>query len=115
MVHPSEYLSYVFKQFVIIFVDRLRGYRYTNGTLETQDQYLKRMSGIMRLYSSILITKPRRGQTVPHPHGISNGWLWLSNILNLGMHKLFPFVYGMKKKKQTKCFDQILCPTFVPL
>lgn len=71
---------------------RSRGYRYVNGILENQDQFLKRMSGIMRLYSSILITKSRRGQTDPHPHGISHGWLWLTNVLNLGTYACFAII-----------------------
>lgn len=67
-----------------LLFSRLLGYRYIEGVLEKQDQYLKRMSGLIRLYSSILITNRRRGQTAPHPYGIENGWVWLTNILNLG-------------------------------
>lgn len=70
--------------------DRLRyycrslGYRYTNGAIEKQDQYLKRMTGVTRLYSAILITPLRQhASSVAHPHGIENGWIWMSNFLNL--------------------------------
>lgn len=39
---------------------------------------------MQRLYSAILITHPRGAQqNQPHPHGIENGWIWLSNFLNL--------------------------------
>lgn len=70
---------------VFVYVcGRLLGYRYLDGALEKQDQYLKRMSGLIRLYSAILVAKKRRNQSAPHPHGIHNGWIWLSNFLNLG-------------------------------
>lgn len=41
------------------------------------------MTGYVRLYASVLITKLRRGQGDNHPHGIDNGWIWLTNMLNL--------------------------------
>ncbi|XP_067010642.2 mRNA export factor GLE1 [Anabrus simplex] len=59
------------------------GYLYSeNGEVEKQDKFLKRMSGIMRLYAAILITPPRRGQTKPHPHGLKQGWRWIACMLN---------------------------------
>lgn len=52
--------------------------------MEDQDQYLKRIAGLQRLYSAILITKSKRNQAhQPHPHGLENGWIWLSNFLML--------------------------------
>lgn len=36
----------------------------------------------MRLYSAILIVKPKKGQTTM-PHNIRNGWRWFSSILKL--------------------------------
>lgn len=36
----------------------------------------------MRLYSAILIVKPKRGQNTT-PHNIKHGWRWLSSILKL--------------------------------
>lgn len=52
--------------------------------MEEQEQYLKRISGLQRLYSAVLITKLRRSQQhLEHPHGIENGWIWLSNFLML--------------------------------
>lgn len=60
------------------------GYRFTDDKIEPQDQYLKRLSGLQRLYSAILITKQQRSQqNQPHPHGLENGWIWMSNFLNL--------------------------------
>lgn len=60
------------------------GYRYNeNGEVEKQDKFLKRMSGLMRLYAAILITNPRRHQKKPHPHGLGQGWRWLACLLNM--------------------------------
>ncbi|XP_035791712.1 nucleoporin Gle1-like [Anopheles albimanus] len=58
------------------------GYRFVDGVLEKQDQYLKRMSGLARLYSAVIATVPRRDDPTPHPHGLEYGWRWLTNILN---------------------------------
>lgn len=59
-----------------------QGYKYTDGVPEKQDKFLKRMTGIMRLYSAIFITKPKRGQN-KNPHGLNEAWRWISSILNL--------------------------------
>lgn len=60
------------------------GYRYVNGKIENQDQFLKRMAGVMRLYSAIIISKPKKShQNGTHPHGLSQGWGWLAATLNL--------------------------------
>ncbi|XP_058832669.1 mRNA export factor Gle1 [Topomyia yanbarensis] len=60
------------------------GYRYSaDGALEKQDQYLKRMTGLARLYSAVVVSSPRRGEATPHPHSLDCGWRWLCNILNL--------------------------------
>lgn len=61
------------------------GYRYLeDGTVEKQDKFLKRMSGIMRLYAAILVTRQmRQYQNKPHPHGVANGWSWMAATLNL--------------------------------
>lgn len=59
---------------------RSRGYKFEGGVCEKQDKFLKRMSGIMRLYSSILVSSPPRGN---HPHGIEYAWTWLSRVMNI--------------------------------
>lgn len=59
-----------------------QGYKYIDGVPEKQDKFLKRMTGIMRLYSAIFITKPKRGQN-KNPHGINEAWRWIASILNL--------------------------------
>ena len=53
-----------------------------DGVLEEQDMYLKRVLGIARLYFTLLITKSRNVMQIKHPHGIENGWIWLTNFLN---------------------------------
>ncbi|XP_045171879.2 mRNA export factor GLE1-like [Mercenaria mercenaria] len=57
-----------------------RGYRYDDGVVEKHDKFLKRMSGIMRLYFSIIVSAPPRGN---HPHGIEYAWTWLTRVLNI--------------------------------
>ncbi|XP_021942051.1 nucleoporin GLE1-like, partial [Zootermopsis nevadensis] len=64
---------------------RLLGYHYNeNGEVEKQDKFLKRMSGIMRLYTAVLVTRPcRYQQNKSHPHGLKHAWHWISCILNM--------------------------------
>lgn len=40
--------------------------------------------GIIRLYAAVLVSNVRREQTGVNPHGLDNGWIWLTNILKLG-------------------------------
>ncbi|KAJ8968266.1 hypothetical protein NQ317_008896 [Molorchus minor] len=56
-----------------------QGYQYKDGQVEKQDKFLKRMTGIMRLYAAILVTKPKKGQQ-NIPHGIQYGWRWLTSL-----------------------------------
>ncbi|XP_048264467.1 mRNA export factor Gle1 isoform X2 [Bombus terrestris] len=54
---------------------KLMGYKYAeDGTIEKHDKFLKRMSGLMRLYASITITTQRKGITKTNPHGLQNAW-----------------------------------------
>lgn len=63
---------------------RSLGYKVEDdGTIEPQDKYLKRMSGVMRLYAAILVTAPPQGPNHPHPHGIEHAWIWLTRTMNL--------------------------------
>ncbi|XP_076244477.1 gle1 RNA export mediator [Calliopsis andreniformis] len=63
---------------------RSMGYKYAeDGTVEKHDKYLKRMSGLMRLYASITITSQRRGIVKSNPHGLQYAWRWLAAILNI--------------------------------
>lgn len=46
------------------FFSRSLGYNYgSDGTIEKQDKYLKRMSGFMRLYAAIMVTQTVKGST----------------------------------------------------
>lgn len=71
-------------QFDIFFLSRSLGYKVDeNGTIEQQDKFLKRMSGIMRLYAAIIITQPPPSIHKPHPHGLEHAWIWLCRVLNI--------------------------------
>ncbi|VEN34108.1 unnamed protein product [Callosobruchus maculatus] len=59
-----------------------QGYQYVDGQIEKQDKFLRRMTGIMRLYASILISKPKRGQA-KSPYTLKEGWRWIASLLNL--------------------------------
>nr|XP_018896680.1 PREDICTED: nucleoporin GLE1 [Bemisia tabaci] len=62
---------------------KLLGYEYSeDDEVEKQDKYLKRLSGVVRLYAAITITKTKAGVD-NHPHGLSNAWRWFAAILNL--------------------------------
>lgn len=70
---------------------RSLGYKYTeDGVAEQQDKYLTRMSGLVRLYASIVVTAQRRIANKPHPHGIKNAWRWLAVTLNTGRSNFSP-------------------------
>lgn len=60
------------------------GYLIINGVVEDQNRYLKRMSGVMRLYAAITTTRQRRGVNKPHPHGLQMAWRWLAAVMNIG-------------------------------
>lgn len=64
------------------------GCKYSeDGTVEKQDKFLKRMSGLMRLYASITVTRQRNGVTKVHPHGLQYAWRWLAAVLNIGKYE----------------------------
>ncbi|GAB1604587.1 nucleoporin GLE1-like [Argonauta hians] len=62
---------------------KLLGYKYESGKIEEQEKFLKRMTGIMRLYAAIIISPVPPGTSTPHPHGIKNSWIWITRILNM--------------------------------
>ena len=55
--------------------------------VETEDMFLHRMRGIVRLYAAI-ISSPQLPveHTLPHPHGLEHGWAWLTRVLNMQPH-----------------------------
>uniref|UniRef100_UPI00358DDB86 mRNA export factor GLE1 isoform X2 n=1 Tax=Myxine glutinosa TaxID=7769 RepID=UPI00358DDB86 len=62
---------------------RILGYKYSDDVLEKQDNFLKRMSGMMRLYAAILVARPPTHLHKTSQHGFCFGWRWLSQTLNL--------------------------------
>ncbi|XP_034941554.1 nucleoporin Gle1 [Chelonus insularis] len=58
------------------------GYKYIDGNVEKHDKFLNRMSGIMRLYASIIVARLRKNGPQKHPHGLNNAWRWLAATLN---------------------------------
>lgn len=59
------------------------GYQCSEGEIEEQDKFLKRMTGIVRLYAAIISSLPPQGQSRQHPFGLEKGWTWLARMLNL--------------------------------
>jgi len=63
------------------------GYKYEQETIEKQDKYLKRMSGVARLYAALSVSHiPKASTATTHPHPLSRVWAWLSSICNLTPH-----------------------------
>lgn len=63
---------------------RMLGYQVTDSKVEQQDNFLKRMSGMIRLYAAIIQLRwPYGNRQVAHPHGLNHGWRWLAQILNM--------------------------------
>ncbi|XP_028919747.1 nucleoporin GLE1 isoform X1 [Ornithorhynchus anatinus] len=63
---------------------RLLGYQVKDSKVEQQDNFLKRMSGMIRLYAAIIqLHWPYGNRQGSHPHGLNHGWRWLAQILNM--------------------------------
>ncbi|XP_048200153.1 mRNA export factor GLE1 [Perognathus longimembris pacificus] len=63
---------------------RMLGYQVKDSKMEQQDNFLKRMSGMIRLYAAIIQLRwPYGNQQATHPHGLNHGWRWLAQILNM--------------------------------
>ena len=91
------FLAYVFKEcpyLVPYFVPQKKGqtpeeylkvlgYRMVDGQIEQQEQYLKRQSGVARLYAAVMITNGRQQDGTTHPYSIEHAWLWLTNFIAL--------------------------------
>ncbi|XP_043472198.1 nucleoporin GLE1 [Leptopilina heterotoma] len=71
------------------------GYKYSDdGTVEDHLKFLKRITGLMRLYSSIIVTRQRQGVTQHHPHGLQFAWRWLAAMLNNEPQTQFSDIYA---------------------
>ncbi|XP_069039420.1 mRNA export factor GLE1 isoform X2 [Lepisosteus oculatus] len=63
---------------------RILGYRVEDSGVEAQDSFLKRMSGMIRLYAAIIQLRwPYGNKQAPDPHGLNHGWRWLAQMLNM--------------------------------
>nr|KAF6484655.1 GLE1 RNA export mediator [Rousettus aegyptiacus] len=63
---------------------RMLGYQVKDSKVEQQDNFLKRMSGMIRLYAAIIQLRwPYGSRQESHPHGLNHGWRWLAQILNM--------------------------------
>ena len=67
---------------------RLQGYKQSSdGQIESEDMFLHRMRGIVRLYAAIVTSPlPPMDQAHSHPHGLEHGWKWLARVLNMEPH-----------------------------
>lgn len=92
---------------------RSLGYKVEDGEVEAQDKFLRRMSGLMRLYAAIIISPHPRGPTAPHPWGIDRAWIWLARIINQEPHPdiTATLIYDLLKVRSRKQQQQfaILC------
>ncbi|KAM6431214.1 mRNA export factor GLE1 isoform 2-T2 [Liasis olivaceus] len=63
---------------------RTLGYQVKDEKVEPQDNFLKRMSGMIRLYAAIVqLQWPYRDKQGTHPHGLNHAWRWLAQMLNM--------------------------------
>lgn len=67
------------------------GYKVTSdGEVEQQDKFLRRVSGFTRLYAALIISNPPpsgsgglQSSSTSHPHGIEHAWSWLGHMVNV--------------------------------
>ncbi|NWR55212.1 GLE1 protein, partial [Bucorvus abyssinicus] len=63
---------------------RMLGYQVDDSQLESEENFLKRMSGLIRLYAAVIQQRwPYGNKQGTHPHGLNYGWRWLAQILNI--------------------------------
>ncbi|KAM7415587.1 hypothetical protein PAMA_017892 [Pampus argenteus] len=63
---------------------RILGYRVDDAGVEGQDSFLKRMSGMIRLYAAVIQLRwPYGSNQGSVPHGLNHGWRWLAQMLNM--------------------------------
>ncbi|XP_049435355.1 mRNA export factor GLE1 [Epinephelus fuscoguttatus] len=63
---------------------RILGYRVDDAGVEGQDSFLKRMSGMIRLYAAVIQLRwPYGSKHGSAPHGLNQGWRWLAQMLNM--------------------------------
>lgn len=63
---------------------KILGYRVDDSGVEGQDSFLKRMSGMIRLYAAVIQLRwPDGSKQGSAPHGLNHGWRWLAQMLNM--------------------------------
>ncbi|XP_060927939.1 mRNA export factor GLE1-like [Limanda limanda] len=63
---------------------KILGYRVDDSGIEGQDIFLKRMSGMIRLYAAVIQLRwPYGSKQGSAPHGLNHGWHWLVQMLNM--------------------------------
>uniref|UniRef100_M3ZKT9 mRNA export factor GLE1 n=1 Tax=Xiphophorus maculatus TaxID=8083 RepID=M3ZKT9_XIPMA len=63
---------------------KILGYRVDDCGVEGQDSFLKRMSGMIRLYAAVIQLRwPYDSKQGSVPHGLNHGWRWLAQMLNM--------------------------------
>nr|XP_057926065.1 mRNA export factor GLE1 [Doryrhamphus excisus] len=63
---------------------RILGFRVDDSGVEGQDSFLKRMSGMIRLYAAVIQLRwPFDGKQGCSRHGLNHGWRWLAQMLNM--------------------------------
>lgn len=105
---------------------KLVGYAVEGDEVESEDKYLKKLSGLIRLYAAIVSSEvPLLLGNRSHPLGLEHGWLWLTSVLNLEPRPvtsviLFNFLevagHALMKKygKQFRKLLQLLCVEMMP-
>lgn len=66
------------------------GYLQMAGSLEGEQAYAERMSGLLSLLAAIVQARPSLGE--PAAYGIENGWVWLASFLNLPPQPISPYI-----------------------
>ena len=106
---------------------KLVGYHVDGEEVEAEDKYLKKLSGIVRLYAAMMQTDlpPQLGDR-KHPYGLEHGWAWFTRLLNLEPRPsvtatiIFDFLevagHAMHKRfgKQFQKLLLILCQNVLP-
>ncbi|XP_034027094.1 nucleoporin GLE1 [Thalassophryne amazonica] len=63
---------------------RVLGYRVDDSGVEAHGIFLKRMTGMIRLYAGIIQLKwPDSSTQGLGPHGLNHGWRWVAQMLNM--------------------------------
>jgi nucleoporin GLE1 len=65
--------------------DRSLGYKIIDGKIEDDVHYLKRMSGVLHLYFTLLMlcNYEKKISNIKNFDGLKMAWKWISDILNM--------------------------------